>query len=105
MSSTSLRCVSLGRARLAYSLRPQQPRVLVSARSISSKGETVGGTKTDHTKEFDNPSQNQDSGRHAQATGDTASKAGSQATQQRGPRETGSSSSSGPSTGEAKSKG
>lgn len=52
-----------------------------TARLVSSKpGETVGGTKTDHTKEFEKPSQSQKPGRqHTQEPGDTVAKGGSKA--------------------------
>ncbi|KAF7537551.1 hypothetical protein G7054_g3615 [Neopestalotiopsis clavispora] len=56
---------------------PTSTRLFAS--SSSKPGETVGGTKTDHTKEFDQPSQSQKSGeQHTQQPGDTVKKGGSQ---------------------------
>ncbi|KAF3016853.1 hypothetical protein E8E14_011883 [Neopestalotiopsis sp. 37M] len=84
--SRTARWAPLASYNLRSSLHHQitSPAFPISARlaysSTSSKpGETVGGTKTDHTKEFDQPSQSQKSGeQHTQQPGDTTKKGGSQ---------------------------
>ncbi|KAK9773648.1 hypothetical protein SCAR479_09594 [Seiridium cardinale] len=73
-----------GQFQLMPFVRQQSHAIPASTRFISSKGETIGGTKTDHTKEFDNPSHNQKSGQRAQAAKDTESQGGSQGSKQSG---------------------
>ncbi|ETS87388.1 hypothetical protein PFICI_01216 [Pestalotiopsis fici W106-1] len=69
LASTSLRSTTL-----PY----HAPAAARLASSSSKPGETVGGTKTDHTKEFKKPSRNQKSGeQHTQQPGDTVAKGGS----------------------------